>query len=107
MRLVGAQEFDLYPEVFILLEAVPVTESDIGASSVTQTEDKPRVALVHFRVVPETFDALYVAAGKPFEAALQRVEHVTELIDSADGGKPCSANRFLRHTPNLVDRIDA
>ena len=104
MCLPLAQELDLDAEILVLLEGVPMSKTHIGPPSVAQAEDEARLAMVHVGEIPEALDALDVASREAIDAGIKHMEHMAELIEAADGGKPCGVCRFRRHASNLGAR---
>jgi len=97
MCLPLAQELYLDREILILLESMPVPEIHISSPTITQAEDEARFAVVHVGEIPEALDALDVASREAIDAGIKHMEHMAELIESADGGKPRGVCRFCRH----------
>ena len=64
ITLIVRQEFDLDPEIFVLLEGMPVEKVEVGAPSVTQPQHEAGRARVQITKGPKTLDALYVTPGE-------------------------------------------
>lgn len=74
----------LNTEILVLFERMPVLEVDIGAPSIPERQHEARRARMHVTERPVALDLGDVGAREAVAVGIERVEHVSQLVDPVD-----------------------